>query len=204
MLEIPVLYLGSAPSVTKSGDSLSLPAGEDVVVRPMRLDEVHFRGDYFTESSDEHLSVLGVDRSLLLPRNLWMRRYEQDFERPLSHREEYPLAWDLRGDLIGFSTAERIEFGVEAFMHLHIVDPQFRRLGYGSVLVRKSAELYFVDLGLQRLFSEPNAFNVASNRTLQRAGFRYQFSHEAAPTPINRLQITTRWALDRPTHLAPG
>ena len=53
-------------------------------------------------------------------------------------------------------------------------------------------------LELRRLYCEPNAFNVAPNRTLQRAGFTYLFSHEAAPSSINFMQVTTRWVLDRP------
>ena len=46
---------------------------------------------------------------------------------------------------------------------------------------------------LRRLYCEPNAFNVAPNRTLQRAGFRYVRSREGCPGPINTYQVTTIW-----------
>jgi hypothetical protein len=57
-------------------------------------------------------------------------------------------------------------------MHLYIVHAEQRRMGSGAACVRMTAELYFEALALQRLYCEPNAFNAAPNRTLQRAGFK--------------------------------
>lgn len=82
-------------------------------------------------------------------------------------------------------------------MHLHILCPMQRRAGLGAVFVQQPARVYFQVLQLQLLFSEPNAFNVAPNRTLQRAGFRYLFTHETTPGPINFPQAATRWVLDQ-------
>lgn len=65
-------------------------------------------------------------------------------------------------------------------MHLHILSPVMRRKGLGVEFVKESARTYFQVLELERLFSEPNAFNVAPNRTLQRAGFRF-YSHTRQP-----------------------
>lgn len=86
-------------------------------------------------------------------------------------------------------------------MHLHILTSTHRHGGLGAALVTESAPIYFRVLELERLFCEPNAFNVAPNRTLQRAGFRYLFTHRAQPSPINFPQITTRWVLERPKEL---
>lgn len=54
-------------------------------------------------------------------------------------------------------------------MHVHIVKPSQRRRGLGVEAVRRSAEIYFDVLQLQRLLCEPNALNVAPNRTVQAA-----------------------------------
>lgn len=107
------------------------------------------------------------------------------------------LIWELEGETVGFSSADRITFGEEAFMHLHVVKPDLRRRGLGAQFVRLSAGHYFPALELERLFCEPNAFNVTPNRTLQRAGFRYLFTHETQPGPTNFFQATTRWVLYR-------
>jgi RimJ/RimL family protein N-acetyltransferase len=78
------------------------------------------------------------------------------------------------------------------------VEPSRRRRGLGTILVKLSASRYFEVFALKRLYCEPNALNAAPNRTLQRAGFTYLFSHETIPGPINFLQVTTRWVLERP------
>ena len=45
-----------------------MPALPRVVVREMQIAEVGLRIDYFHDSSDEHLQMLGVDRASLLER----------------------------------------------------------------------------------------------------------------------------------------
>jgi RimJ/RimL family protein N-acetyltransferase len=164
----------------------------------MQLAEVGVRIDYFHDSSDEHLLKLGVDRASLPSKEAWRSAYTADYALPLEQREGVALIWELDGRTVGFSSADRILFGEEAFMHLHIVSPELRHRGFGAAFVKESARHYFRMLQLERLYCEPNAFNTAPNRTLQRAGFRYLFTHEARPNPINFHQTTTRWVMERP------
>jgi len=179
-------------------DSAAMTLDRAISVREMELREVGLRIEYFHGASDEHLRMLGVDRALLPTREAWGQFYADDFARPLRERVNYLLIWELDGEVVGFSSTDRIQFGNEAFMHLHILNPQLRRQGLGAEFVRQSAALYFRTLELRRLLCEPNAFNIAPNRTLQRAGFRYVLTHETQPSPINSRQAVTRWVLDRP------
>lgn len=165
----------------------------------MQLAEVGIRIDYFHNASDDHLRSLGVDRELLPSREAWRAFYEADYARPIQERENYSVVWELSGEIVGFSSTDQITFGEQAFMHLHILDPVHRRLGMGAQFVRQSAATYFRELKLHRLYCQPNAFNVAPNRTLQRAGFRYVFTKpEVVPSTINFPQPITRWVLDEP------
>jgi len=66
----------------------------------------------------------------------------------------------------------------------------------GTVCVRETVRLYFDSLDLRRLLCEPNAFNVAPNRTLQSAGFRYVKTYRTVPAPLNYHQAVTRWVFD--------
>jgi RimJ/RimL family protein N-acetyltransferase len=167
------------------------------IVRPMELDEVGVRIDYFHDASDEYLLHLGVDRALLPSREEWRSYYEKDFARPLAERETYNLAWELDDRIVGFSSVDHITFGEEAFMHLHIVEGGLRQAGLGTEFVQLSVTEYFRAPELRRLFCQPNAYNVAPNRTLQRIGFRYVFTKEMQPSTINFPQPITRWVLDR-------
>jgi RimJ/RimL family protein N-acetyltransferase len=163
----------------------------------MALGEVGIRINYFHEASDDHLRILGVDRGRLPARDAWLAFYEQDYARPYRERLNVALVWELDSRIVGFSSADRIVFGQEAFMHLHVVDAAMRGAGLGREFVKRSAGMYFELLELERLFCEPNAFNVAPNRTLQAAGFRYVFTHETTPGPLNFPQAVTRWVLEQ-------
>ena len=167
------------------------------MVREMALEEVDLVIDYFHGSTPEHLEVLGVDPKRLPSRELWREFYAGEFEKAVHDRSALLIIWELDDVPVGFSTADKITYGEQAYMHLHVIDPQQRRSGIGSACVRETTDLYFKALSLQRLFCEPNAFNVAPNRTLQGVGFRYVKTHETVPGPLNYHQPVTRWVLEK-------
>jgi RimJ/RimL family protein N-acetyltransferase len=162
----------------------------------MKPDEVGIIIDYFHSAGPEHLETLGVDPTRLPDRESWRQRFIDEHDRPVEQRKVFAVIWVLDGSPFGFSTADRIVYGREAFMHLHIPDVGRRRSGIGSECVRRSVRLYFEALRLERLFCEPNAFNVAPNRTLQKAGFRYVKTHRTVPGLLNYHQAVTRWVYD--------
>ena len=126
-----------------------------------------------------------------------MDGYANDQRKPIPDRESLLIVWEVDGTHVGFSTADTISFGREARMHLHIVDPLHRNAGTGTRCVQETVHLYFDILELERLFCEPNAFNTAPNRTLQRAGFRYVKTHMTVPGRLNYHQAVTRWVIER-------
>ncbi len=168
-----------------------------ISVRPMTLQETSEIIDYFHSSTPEHLETLGVDPSRLPTPSQWKRLFEQMFDQPIEQRAHFIVSW-LEGDqFVGFSTADKIVIGERANMHLHVKDPSRRQRGIGLECVRQSIELYFQTLRLKQLFCEPNAFNVAPNRTLQKAGFKYVKTHMTVPGPLNFHQAVNRWVMDR-------
>lgn len=127
----------------------------------------------------------------------WRQRYELDHPKPLPERASFEIVWLLNDEVVGFSTVDKLVFGEQANMHLHLVEPDRRRSGMGVQFVRMSARLYFDTLELRRIFCQPNALNTAPNRTLQAAGFRYVKTLMTAPSPLNYPQPVTRWVLEQ-------
>lgn len=168
-----------------------------VTVRPMTLQETELVIEYFLAATPEHLEILGVDPTRLPQASQWRRLYEQMFDQPAEQRSSFLVSWFHDDQFVGFSTADKISIGQHANMHLHIADPSLRKRGIGAECVRQSAELYFQNLGLKQLFCEPNAFNAAPNRTLQKAGFKYVKTHMTVPGPLNFHQAVNRWVMDR-------
>jgi RimJ/RimL family protein N-acetyltransferase len=179
----------------------------------MELADFDVRIAYFHGATNEHLDRLGVDRSRLPTPDAWRASFAQNLARPVDERSEYGLVWELDGSLVGFSTADQIHVGDEAHMHLHIVDAENRASGLGTQFVSLTAVHLCDVLRLNRLYCEPNAFNAAPNRALQKAGFSYVRSRECRPSPINAHQTTTIWlyapvhpalrAASRPADIAP-
>jgi RimJ/RimL family protein N-acetyltransferase len=169
----------------------------ELTVREMTIDEVELIIGYFHNSTAEHLEMLGVDPTRLASPEAWRDRYRREFTLPINQRATLLIIWLADDQTIGFSTSDKIIFGVRANMHLHIVDLENRQRSIGAECVKKSVDIYFERLKLKSLFCEPNAFNIAPNRTLQKAGFKYIKTHMTVPGALNYHQAVTRWMIER-------
>jgi hypothetical protein len=109
--------------VEDSGRGASGP----LVVREMTEAEFEVRVRSFHDAPDELLATMGVDSKLLPDPDEWRSSYVRESARPLAERESFALSWLLEGTMIGFTTADRIQLGRQAFMHLHIVTAARRR-----------------------------------------------------------------------------
>jgi len=166
-------------------------------VREMMSSEFDIIIRYFQTSTPEHLEILGVDPTRLPNAESWRERLRRECTEPIEQRTMVLVIWLSDDRPIGFSTSDKILYGEQANMHLHVSDPERRNRGIGVECVRRSAAIYFERLKLKRLFCEPNAFNVAPNRTLQKAGFKYVKTHMTVPGPLNFHQAVTRWVMER-------
>ena len=168
----------------------------DLIVRQMELEELHIIIDYFHSASPQDLGRMGVDPDRRPTPADWFQFFKTDRDRPIEKRESLQLIWLEDSQLIGFSTADTITYGEHAKMHLHVINPGNRQKGYGSIGVKLSAAYYIETLQLKRLYCEPNAFNTGPNRTLQKAGFKFQKTYETIPGRLNFHQAVTQWVLD--------
>jgi len=168
-----------------------------LTVREMMASEVDVIIQYFQDSTPEHLETLGVDPTRLPPVQSWRERLQRECTLPIEQRTMTLVIWLSDDQPVGFSTSDKIRYGEQAHMHLHVTEPERRHQGTGVECVRRSADIYFERLKLKRLFCEPNAFNVPPNRTLQKAGFKYLKTHMTVPGPLNFHQAVTRWVMER-------
>lgn len=167
-----------------------------LVAREMTLQEADIIIRYFHGASHDFLKSLGVSPAKLPYRDEWRAFYRAEYKRPIQKRRAILVLWELDGQPIGFSTADKIIFGQEAYMHLHILHPERRRSGYGVNFVRETVKIYFSILKIQHLYCEPYALNAAPNRTLQKAGFKCIKTYETIPGPLNFHQPVNRWLLE--------
>jgi RimJ/RimL family protein N-acetyltransferase len=164
--------------------------------REMMDSEVDLIIGYFQGLRRSIWKPLGVDPSRLPPVESWRERLRREATLPVEQRSVVLVTWLSDDQPVGFSTSDKIRYGEQANMHLHVTAPERLHQGIGVECVRRSVDLYFERLKLKRLFCEPNAFNVAPNRTLQKAGFKYLKTHMTVPGPLNYHQAVTRWVIE--------
>ena len=153
--------------------------------------------NYFLDADHNFLRSMGVEPKKLPTVDIWRKHLLDDLERDNTNKRFYYLIWDIDELPVGHSNINKIVFGQEAFMHLHVWNKEHRRKGNGTYFVSKSISVYFEKFELQNLYCEPYAFNPAPNKTLARIGFELVKQYETKPGLINFQQPVNRWILTR-------
>ena len=168
-----------------------------LTVRELEITEFDLVLDYFHDATPEFLESMGVDPTRIPDRQSWRERFRSDSALPVNQRSAIVLLWLMDDRPVGFSSCDKIKVGERANMHLHILSADARNKGIGTEFVRKSVAFYFEQLQLKSLFCEPYAFNIAPNRTLQKAGFKYLKTHMTVPGTFSFHQAVNRWVITR-------
>jgi RimJ/RimL family protein N-acetyltransferase len=139
---------------------------------------------------------MGVDSSKLPKREEWLNRLLAEHTKPVERKKFFYVIWLLNSEPVGHSNINKISFGDEAYMHLHLWHADRRKKGMGFELMKKSIPYYFDRFQLKRLYCEPSAFNEAPNSTLRKLGFKFIKQYNTTPGWINLFQTVNSWYLD--------
>lgn len=169
----------------------------NLAVRIMQSADIPLICDYWCNSSDEHLTGMGVDLKKMPSRGEITANLERQLRTPLEERFSFAVIWLVNNKPVGHCNCTGIQFGEEAMMHLHLWRSDLRHQGIGHRLVRQSISMFFDQLRLKRLISEPWAYNEAPNKTLQRIGFTLEKQYVTTPGSITKEQEVKRWVLAR-------
>lgn len=140
---------------------------------------------------------MGVDINKLPTAKDWMKILQDDFELPIDQKHFYYIIWLANNTPIGHSNINKIHFGKEAHMHLHLWNKEMRQKGMGRQLIKSTLPYYFNNFKLQKMYCEPYALNPAPNKILQQVGFDFEKTYETIPGWINYFQPVNRWVLTR-------
>jgi RimJ/RimL family protein N-acetyltransferase len=171
-------------------------------VRELQYSDIELIINYWLKSDPEFLTAMGVDLEKIPEREHWQSMLEEQLSQNFSEKKSYCIIWLQDGNPIGHSNVNKIQFGKEAYMHLHLWKPENRRRGMGLELIKKTIPYFFRNLDLQKIFSEPNAMNPAPNKALERAGFSFLGNYVCIPGWINTEQEVNLWVLE--AELSPG
>ena len=166
-------------------------------VSPMKSSQIELMINYFLKADDDFLRGMGADPSKLPSVDEWRKAIEVDFARAVESKQLFYVVWYANAVPIGHSNINKIVFGQEAFVHLHIWSLEQRRSGNALLYFTESIRIFFEQFQLQRLYCEPYAYNPAPNKILPQVGFELIKTYDTTPGLINLHQTVNLWKLER-------
>lgn len=164
-------------------------------VRELQEKDITPLSDYWFSAEPGFLEGIGVDLAKMPARDEWQEMLATQMRQGYEEKQSYCVIWQADGQAVGHSNVNKIVFGQEAFMHLHLWKPDFRQKGMGTDLVKLSLPYFFKNLQLKTLYCEPYALNPAPNKTLEKVGFDFLKEYITTPGWINFEQPVCLWAL---------
>jgi RimJ/RimL family protein N-acetyltransferase len=166
-------------------------------VREIQLQDIEPLVNYWMNATPEFLTGMGVDlQKMPRPEEFTMMLNEQ-INTPLKDKKSYCIIWLEDGIQVGHSNVSKINFGEEAYMHLHLWNNASRKKGNGTAFVKLTLPYYFENLQLKKLCCEPYALNPAPNKTLKKLGFTFVKKYTTIPGILNFEQEVNLWEITK-------
>jgi RimJ/RimL family protein N-acetyltransferase len=166
-----------------------------LTVREMQQSDIALITQYWLTTDTAYLEGMGVEVSRMPAEADWHKMLTQQLSQAYTEKQSYCMIWELNGRPIGHSNVNKIVFGQEAYMHLHIWYAPERQMGLGQQFIRLTLPYFFKHLQLETLYCEPYALNPAPNKTLEKVGFSLLKSYTTTPGWLNFEQQVHLWGL---------
>ena len=112
-------------------------------VHEMTVVEHMLVADYWSNASDSYLLALGVDKSKMPARTVWVEALTAQCAQSLSRRHNFYLGWERDGDLVGHSNVSPFEYGKSGMIHMHIWDEVNRGQGIAKICLAETMKMFF-------------------------------------------------------------
>lgn len=169
--------------------------GNTLAVRDLAPSDIALVNEYWSRLSPSDVERMSLDPAKIPDPYL----KELDRQRVAALRPDQRTAeiliWDLNHRPIGMSTLRNIRSGEYGEVHLHVIEPIHRRMGYGQRFFALSLEEFFVRFNLKLVVCEPSAANEGPNRLLQRLGLAAVRTYRTIPGPLNREHQVNRYEI---------
>lgn len=164
-------------------------------VRELQQSDIEHIVQYWLGSDNAFLESMGVDVLKMPVREEWINMLTQQLHQSYNEKQSYCMVWLVDDVPVGHSNVNKIIFGQEAYMHLHLWNAPVRQKGMGAAFVKMCLPYFFNNLQLQTLYCEPYALNPAPNKTLEKVGFEFVKKYTTVPGWLNFEQEVNLWKM---------
>jgi len=175
-------------------------------VREIQESDIDLITQYWQGADSSFLHGMGADINKLPTKEQLSQMLSEQICQPYDKKQSYCIILTVNNKPIGHSNINKIVFGKEAYMHLHIWDAENRNKGYGEKLVKMALPHFFEKMYLKKLYCEPYSLNPSPNKTLAKIGFQFIKEYITTPGYINFEQPVNLWELssERLKFISPG
>ena len=164
-------------------------------VREIGKDDIALIAGYWLTASPAFLKGMGVDTAKMPTPQQWADMLSGQLSKPYKEKQSYCIIFLLYGQPVGHCNVNKIVYGAEAYMHLHLWDSSNRKAGLGVSFVKMAMPYFFDNLKLKKLLCEPYALNPAPNKTLTKLGFTFVKKYITIPGWLNFEQPVNLWEI---------
>jgi len=154
-------------------------------VREIEEKDIELITNYWLSSSAAFLHGMGANINKVPNKEQWEEMLLEQISQSYEEKRSYCIIWEVNGKAVGHSNINKIVFGEEAYMHLHVWYQEIRKKGLGSSFARLTIPWFFKNYRLKNLYCEPYALNPAPNRTMQKLGFEFVKEYTTTPGWLN-------------------
>ena len=122
-------------------------------VREIQITDIEPLLDYWFTADEDFLLSMGVDVNLMPERDQFKQMLLNQIDSDYTNKKAYCLIWEYNGRPVGHCNVNPLEFGNEAYMHLHMWQRADRQKGLGNQFVKLSTPFFFDKLKLKKLIS---------------------------------------------------
>jgi len=164
-------------------------------VRELQKEDIDLITDYWLVSDPEFLQGMGVDMNKVPGRDKWKEMLSEQLNQSYNEKKSYCIIWQMDNIPIGHSNINKIIFGEQAYMHLHIWNADTRKKGFGIAFMKMTLPWFFEKYKLKKLYCEPYALNPAPNKILEKTGFKFIKEYITTPGWLNFEQPVNLWMM---------
>ena len=168
---------------------------QSLSIRELSRTDLDLFAAYWLNADAAYLASMGVDKNKLPTREDFFNYWTAQFEMPVEQRASYCIVWEKNNIPVGHSSTRPVNYGKDAYMHIHLWNREERQKGMGSEFIKMTVPHYFDILKLKDLYCEPYALNPAPNKTLENAGFTFVKEYITTPGFLNFEQPVNLWEL---------
>lgn len=166
-------------------------------VRELQQKDIEPLTAYWLTASPEFLIGMGVDLQKMPRPEEWSMMLNEQLQTSLKDKKSYCIIWLENDVAVGHCNINKIIYGEEAYMHMHLWNNASRKKGNGTAFVKLTLPYFFENYQLKKLYCEPYALNPAPNKTLKKAEFTFVRKYTCVPGILNFEQEVNLWEMTR-------